>query len=144
MTLFEFYKKDFIDTDNKSVVRKYRAMNMNIVMSVIANSIMHKSVDGNGYTTIYSRKFKEQYSGYKVYIDYLIDQKKLDRSFYVKKCDSPIKEGVPYGYRFTETMKNELQIHGIILHFNEHPKIKKKGDDEHSNDQDFIKPELNK
>lgn len=144
MTLFEFYEKDFIDTNKNGVVSKYRAMNMNIVLSVIANNIMHKGVDENGYTLIYSRKFKEKYSGYKVYLDYLIDQGKLDRSFYIKKCDSPTNEGVPYGFRFTEPMKNELQIFGIVLHFNESPKIKKKGENEHADDQNFINPELSK
>jgi hypothetical protein len=110
MTLYEFDLKD-IDYFYKGKIIKLKAKNINLIISVIAESIYRNGLDENGYAVVSANKFREAYTGYKIYVNYLIEFFKIERNYYVAGQKS-------YGYRLTERFKEELKIKNIILDYN--------------------------
>jgi len=90
---------------------------------VIANNIIYKGADKNGYTAINSNKFLSAYYRYEVYINYLINREIIERDYYIKGKK-------PFGYRFSELFKRDVKINRIIYYPNE---MKDKKEDKNSN-----------
>jgi len=105
MTIFQFDFNDVYTTCDKKQI-KLRGDNFNKILNLYANLTMRNGTDENGYTVIHSSKLKATYSGYKKYIDYMISEGWIKRSYYKKGEKS-------YGYRLTESFKKELKIKSL-------------------------------
>jgi len=108
MTLFEFEFNE-IDYNYRGKVIKLKSKNFDLILSVIAKSLIYEGVDKNGYTIINSRKFVKVYARYSIYIDYLIYKGVIERDYYVVDKKS-------FGYRFSEPFKQKVKIKRIIYY----------------------------
>lgn len=102
---FDFGFKNFTKYLNGKN-RNFKGENFNIILNVIVNNILKNGVDENGYTEVSSSKFKKEFTGYKIYLDYLIDHLMIERNYYVVGEKS-------FGYRLTENYKNDIKIKKI-------------------------------
>ncbi|WP_340113653.1 hypothetical protein [Maribellus mangrovi] len=107
MIILEFNFDDNIEFNHNGKLYKLRRRNFNKVLNLISKSILYKGVDYNGYTTIHNSVFNSGYTGYQAYLDYLVKYEYIKRDYY--------EVGVrPYGYRFTEFFKSQIEVNRII------------------------------
>lgn len=110
---------DFRFGDKVSQKETLKSDKFNLVLNVIAQNIALNGVDKNGYTTIHSSTFKNLYSRYTTYLDYLITSGYVERDYY------DVDKQKPFGYRFSEMYKEQLVIAKIKCGYGK-PKKKNK------------------
>ena len=117
MIKFEFKINDKIEYqyDDETVILTQK--NLNTILDLIANEILNKGVNKNGYVDIHSSKFSSAFERYEPYLSYLLRYEMVERDYY-------IKNEKPYGYRFTELFKGYMEISKIYYNtdLNENPK----------------------
>lgn len=121
MMIFEFNLSDNISYQYRGINKILKKDNLNDILNLLANKILRNGVDQNGYTLIYSYEIKVVNWEYKAYLSYLLSVGFLERDYYLNTEDNK----KPYGYRFTEKMKEIIELSGIIYRPNQNESKKK-------------------
>ena len=109
MNIFEFNLKDEVPFTYKGIKKILKKENLNDILNLLANKILNNGVDHNGYTLVHSSEFKKVNSDYTAHLSYLLSDGFIERDYYLNTED--IKK--PYGYRFSEKMKEEIELSHI-------------------------------
>ena len=125
---FEF--KGFVgieirEVKNETKVTKLYGKNFDKILNLLVSNMLTKGVNHqNGFVDIPSSAFKATLDNYKVYLQYLISQGYLERSYFVYKSNGKTnpdylyksyRKNKPFGYRFTELFKREIKIKRVIF-----------------------------
>lgn len=110
MNIFEFNLKDKVPFTYRGIKKILKKENLNDILNLLANKILNNGVDHNGYTLIHSSELKSVNWEYETYISYLLSNGFIERDYYLNTEDKK----KPYGYRFTENMKEQIELSGII------------------------------
>lgn len=121
MMIFEFNLNDNISYQYRGINKILKKDNLNDILNLLANKILRNGVDQNGYTLIYSYEIKVVNWEYKAYLSYLLSVGFIERDYYLNTEDNK----KPYGYRFTEKMKEIIELSGIIYRPNQNESKKK-------------------
>lgn len=123
-----FFNEDhFEEIGNRKI--RYPSNCLNRVLDIIARKMIERKPNENGYTEIYGFEFEKEYSNYYQYLDYLIRNKFIKRDYY-------IKEEKPFGYRFTEKFKEDVEIKNFVDTENKNTRLKVVDD----GSMDYVKP----
>ena len=125
MVTFEFKIKDKIKYHYKGELIILRKKNLNTILNLIVNEILNKGVNSNGYVDIHNKQFVSAFKRYEPYLSYLLVNGFVERDYYIKGKK-------PFGYRFTEKFKEQVEISDIF--YNPDPKCTKKKIQKHNND----------
>ena len=110
MITFEFKLQDKIKYQYKGKPIILRKKNLNTILSFIANKILNQKANKNGYVDIHNSKFRSAFSRYEPYLSYLLVNGLVERDYYLNTENKK----KPYGYRFTERCKEQIEISDIF------------------------------
>jgi hypothetical protein len=106
--IFIDIKFDDTEFNKKGQVKKLKGKNFKKVLNLLVQKISNNKPDKNGYVDINCKKFTDEFSSYTDYLDYLRINGLIQRNRY----EVNVK---PFGYRFTEIFKKNIEIDNIII-----------------------------